>query len=54
MALVNHSALAGKPLPFCRDSHAGITPPPAGVKSDSAASSIQARKPPPTDTIRPR
>ena len=54
MPLVSHSALAGTPLAFWRASQAGITPPPAGVNSDSAASSVHAKKPPPTDTIKPR
>ena len=51
MPLVNHKALAGTPLRFCRTSQAGITPPPAGVNSDSAASSVHPRKPPPTETM---
>jgi hypothetical protein len=53
LTLLSHGAWAGTPLPLCWASQADTTPPPARVNSDSAASSVQARHPPPAPPASP-
>lgn len=50
---VIHSALAGTPWLFSTASAPGMTFSLAGVNTDSAASSVQASRAPPTEIIKP-